>query len=153
LPRHKRSGEQERTAEEAFEALDAVTREFSDALRADRCRPSGRFAAGSVGRTIGVLSPLAGAWSWELLFLLLVHGPQRFGELRRLLGSVSSRVLTDKLRGLEREGFVARQEAGPVSRYALAEKGLVVARHLHPIVFYLNHAGLDPPLTTRRIRR
>ena len=35
-------------------------------------------------------------------------GPKRFNELRRALGSISQRMLTLTLRGLERDGLVTR---------------------------------------------
>lgn len=158
LPGHKRASKRKRTAadfagvtaEVAFDELDAMTIAFSDALREGRCKPSGRFSAGTVTQTLNVLSSLAGAWNAELLFVLLVHGPQRFGELRRHLDGVSSRVLTDKLRHLEKEGYLERREVPPNVVYELSEKGLVVARHLHPIVFFLNH--LADQADSRRAR-
>jgi len=127
------------TAEKAFRTQDAVTAAFSEALREGRCKPSGRFKGAALSQTVRVLAALSGSWNSEILFTLLVHGPQRFGELRRTLGTVSSRVLTDKLRGLESEGFVVRRAEGRTVLYSLAEHGEVIARHLHPIVFYLNH--------------
>src|SRR6185503_1796025 len=36
------------------------------------------------------------------------HGPKRFNEIRRALGSISQRMLTLTLRGLERDGLVTR---------------------------------------------
>src|ERR1700745_4374820 len=36
-------------------------------------------------------------------------GPTRFGALRRKIGGISSRVLTERLRGLEAKGFIFRQ--------------------------------------------
>ena len=38
----------------------------------------------------------------------LGDGPKRFSELRRALGSISQRMLTLTLRGLERDGLVTR---------------------------------------------
>ena len=38
----------------------------------------------------------------------LGDGPRRFSELRRALGSISQRMLTLTLRGLERDGLVTR---------------------------------------------
>ena len=36
------------------------------------------------------------------------NGPRRFNEIRRALGSISQRMLTLTLRGLERDGLVTR---------------------------------------------
>src|ERR1700745_1754835 len=48
---------------------------------------------------------------WRLTILgvsALGDGPKRFNELRRALGSISQRMLTLTLRGLERDGLVTR---------------------------------------------
>jgi DNA-binding HxlR family transcriptional regulator len=95
---------------------------------------------------VSVFAPLVGPWNLELLFLLYVEGPQRFSALKRTLAGVSSRVLTDKARHLEREGLATRRAEGRAVTYALTERGATVARHLHPIVFYLrNEAALARP--------
>src|SRR6266568_7078991 len=46
---------------------------------------------------------------WTVLVVgMLGDGPKRFNELRRGLGSISQRMLTLTLRGLERDGLVTR---------------------------------------------
>jgi DNA-binding HxlR family transcriptional regulator len=46
---------------------------------------------------------------WTVLVVgTLGDGQKRFGELRRALGSISQRMLTLTLRGLERDGLVTR---------------------------------------------
>ena len=46
---------------------------------------------------------------WTVLVVeLLAHGPVRFNEMRRTIGSISQRMLTLTLRGLERDGLVTR---------------------------------------------
>lgn len=46
---------------------------------------------------------------WTVLVVgVLGDGPKRFNELRRALGSISQRMLTLTLRGLERDGLVIR---------------------------------------------
>ena len=54
-----------------------------------------------------VLSRVGDKWS-VLVVSVLGGGPQRFNELRRALGSISQRMLTLTLRGLERDGLVKR---------------------------------------------
>lgn len=39
----------------------------------------------------------------------LPMGPRKFGELRRDLGRISSKVLTDRLRRMEAQGVVVRK--------------------------------------------
>jgi DNA-binding HxlR family transcriptional regulator len=46
---------------------------------------------------------------WAVLVVgVLGDGPKRFTEIRRALGSISQRMLTLTLRGLERDGLVTR---------------------------------------------
>ena len=54
-----------------------------------------------------VLSRVGDKWS-VLVVNALGGGPKRFNELRRGLGSISQRMLTLTLRGLERDGLVTR---------------------------------------------
>ena len=54
-----------------------------------------------------VLSRVGDKWT-VLVVQTLGDGPKRFNELRRALGSISQRMLTLTLRGLERDGLVTR---------------------------------------------
>ena len=46
---------------------------------------------------------------WTILVVgVLGEGPKRFNEIRRALGSISQRMLTLTVRGLERDGLVTR---------------------------------------------
>lgn len=45
----------------------------------------------------------------HILWVLSSNGPTRFGVLRRQVEGMSSRVLTERLRVLERKGFVFRE--------------------------------------------
>jgi DNA-binding HxlR family transcriptional regulator len=46
---------------------------------------------------------------WTVLVVgVLGDGPKRFTEIRRAIGSISQRMLTLTLRGLERDGLVTR---------------------------------------------
>ena len=59
-------------------------------------------------RTVSeVLSRVGDKWT-VLVVTVLGEGPKRFNELRRSLGSISQRMLTLTLRGLERDGLVTR---------------------------------------------
>jgi DNA-binding HxlR family transcriptional regulator len=50
---------------------------------------------------------LGGKWKLVLLFYLL-QAPRRNGELRRLVPSITQKMLTQQLRELERDGVVVR---------------------------------------------
>ena len=54
-----------------------------------------------------VLSRVGDKWT-VLVVSALGDGPKRFNELRKALGSISQRMLTLTLRGLERDGLVTR---------------------------------------------
>jgi DNA-binding HxlR family transcriptional regulator len=59
-------------------------------------------------RTISeVLARVGDKWT-VLVVGELGNGPKRFNEIRRGLGSISQRMLTLTLRGLERDGLVTR---------------------------------------------
>jgi DNA-binding HxlR family transcriptional regulator len=78
---------------------------------------------------------------WSLLIVRdLLDGPRRFGDLRRLLTTVTPKWLTIRLRQLEAEGIVTRdQRAGRREVwYELTEKG----RDLLPVLEALLAWGL-----------
>lgn len=56
-------------------------------------------------RMLGVLS---GPWTFYLIWILANEGPTRFGVFRRRIRGISTKVLTERLRLLEAEGFVTR---------------------------------------------
>lgn len=57
--------------------------------------------------TRGILTRLAEKWTMLTLSALL-HGPMRFGALRRLIEGVSQKMLTKTLRNLEADGLITR---------------------------------------------
>jgi DNA-binding HxlR family transcriptional regulator len=67
------------------------------------------------------------AHKWTLLILVaLKRGPQRFNRLRSMVPGVTSQVLTESLRDLERDGVVVRREYSDVPphvEYGLTELG------------------------------
>ncbi|MFI1972771.1 winged helix-turn-helix transcriptional regulator [Streptomyces cinnamoneus] len=64
------------------------------------------------------LSPIRFGDKWAALVIrCLEDGPRRFSELRIPLRGVSAKVLTQSLRGLRRDGLIARTEhEGPTLR-------------------------------------
>jgi DNA-binding HxlR family transcriptional regulator len=55
-----------------------------------------------------LLKILSSPWTLLLLHRLHIEGPKRFGELKRRLGSISTKTLTERLRMLEAEGWLTR---------------------------------------------
>ncbi|OUJ14788.1 helix-turn-helix domain-containing protein [Acetobacter sp. DsW_063] len=72
-----------------------------------------------------VLSRIGDKWS-VLVVMQLSNGSRRFSDLRRSIGSISQRMLTLTLRGLERDGLVTRTvtpSIPPRVDYALTDLG------------------------------
>lgn len=73
-----------------------------------------------------LLRTLMGPWTTYLIWLLETEGPLRFGELKARTGTISSKVLTERLRHLEAEKLVTRtyqQTIPPTVTYALTPRG------------------------------
>ena len=56
----------------------------------------------------GLLEVLTRPWTLQILWSLSNNGPARFGALKKQVDGISSRVLTERLRSLEENGFVYR---------------------------------------------
>ena len=73
-----------------------------------------------------ILRMLMGPWTTYVLYNLRTYGPQRFGELKRRVGSVSAKMLTERLRTLENAGLVRREYEAtipPKVTYSLTARG------------------------------
>ena len=72
-----------------------------------------------------VLDRIGDRWS-TLVIIVLRDGPKRFGQLAATIDGVSQKMLTQTLRGLERDGLVTRTVhpvVPPRVDYALTELG------------------------------
>ena len=80
---------------------------------------------------------------WKVLILRdLLPGKKRFGELKKSIGSVSQKVLTQQLRAMEEDGLVHREvyaEVPPRVEYSLTELG----ESLKPILDAMMDWGMD----------
>ena len=82
-----------------------------------------------------VLDRIADKWT-VLIVGALEEKTKRFGELRREIGGVSQKMLTQTLRGLERDGLVARMvhaSVPPKVEYSLTELGRTLVPMLEEI--------------------
>ena len=82
------------------------------------------------------LSLIGGKWKSVILFRLLAEPVLRFNELRRLLPSITQRMLTNQLRELERDGLVGRTvypEVPPKVEYRLTAYGQTLAPVIHAL--------------------
>ncbi|MEQ8146212.1 helix-turn-helix domain-containing protein [Streptomyces sp. OP7] len=79
-------------------------------------------------------------WTTPVLWALHTYGRQRFVELERRIGTITPKVLTQRLRQLERDGLVVRTyhpEVPPRVEYEISELG----RSLAPLFAHLAEWG------------
>ncbi|WP_445168706.1 winged helix-turn-helix transcriptional regulator [Mycolicibacterium sp. Dal123E01] len=82
------------------------------------------------------LAVVGGRWKFLVLWQLAVHGPQRFGQLRRLVEGVTEKVLTSALKDLEADGIIDRRdfrELPPRVEYSLTPFGFGLTEALRPL--------------------
>lgn len=88
------------------------------------------FVAACPSRT--VLDRIGDRWT-VLVVICLADGAMRFGELDRRIDGISQKMLTQTLRGLERDGLVTRTvhpEVPPRVEYELTESGRTLTEPL-----------------------
>ena len=78
-----------------------------DAQEGTRATPGNLHVPEDCRAVSEVLARVGDKWT-VLVVSTLGDGPKRFNELRKALGSISQRMLTLTLRGLERDGLVTR---------------------------------------------
>ncbi|MFB7370830.1 winged helix-turn-helix transcriptional regulator [Streptomyces sp. NPDC056222] len=81
-------------------------------------------------------------WTTPILWTLNARGRQRFVELERAIGRITPKVLTQRLRQLERDGLVVRTyhpEVPPRVEYEISELG----RSLAPLFAHLAEWAAD----------
>lgn len=86
-----------------------------------------------------VLQHLTSRWG-TLVMVALATGPHRFAELRRKVGGVSERMLSQTLKDLEADGFVLRtahQVVPPHVDYELTPLGVQAAGHVVALVGWI----------------
>jgi DNA-binding HxlR family transcriptional regulator len=91
-----------------------------------------------------VLSNVTGKWRM-IIILALEDEPKRFGSLKRCIGDVTQSVLTENLRGLQRDGYLIRNvDPGPpvAVSYELTPLGRSLLDMLKPLVFW-SHENMD----------
>lgn len=80
---------------------------------------------------------------WKVLIIReLLSGTKRFGELRRGIGEISQKVLTENLRSMESDGIVDRMEydeTPPRVEYRLSELG----DSMKPVIEAMQNWGIN----------
>ncbi|WP_245589875.1 winged helix-turn-helix transcriptional regulator [Caldanaerobius polysaccharolyticus] len=85
------------------------------------------------------MSILEGKWTF-LIIKNLFDGKMRFGELKKSLGGISPKTLSQRLKELEQKGIIKRTAyptIPPTVEYSLTEKG----RSLKPIIIEMKLWG------------
>ncbi|MDE1821741.1 MAG: helix-turn-helix transcriptional regulator [Euryarchaeota archaeon] len=106
------------------------------------------FMSRSVENNLAVSRALFGKWSAELVVVLYGQRELGFEDLRRHLTGVSPRILSKKLKDLERFGVVRRVTISthpPRVRYSLTDHGIIVARIAEPLFLFLRFLSRYPP--------
>lgn len=83
-------------------------------------------------------------WTTPILWTLNEYGRQRFVELARRIGSITPKVLTQRLRQLERDGLIVRTyhaEVPPRVEYEISDLG----RSLGPLFASLAEWSVNLP--------
>ena len=100
-----------------------------------------------VGRALRLLGDV-----WTLLIVYtLLSGTKRFGELLQVMGNISPKTLSQRLKMLEEMRFVQRQaflEIPPRVEYCLTEKGLALVDIMEAIKQFGQRylSEVEPPL-------
>jgi DNA-binding HxlR family transcriptional regulator len=83
-----------------------------------------------------ILDRIADKWTTLIIGILAQAQHRRFNELRRMIGGISQKMLTQTLRDLERDGLVKRTiyaEIPPRVEYALTSLGQTLCAPLGSI--------------------
>jgi DNA-binding HxlR family transcriptional regulator len=85
---------------------------------------------------------LGGKWKPRILWKLTRDGTLRYAQIKRDLGGITPKMLTQQLRELERDGLVVRKvypEVPPRVEYSLSDFG----KTLRPVLHTLAAWGVD----------
>jgi DNA-binding HxlR family transcriptional regulator len=80
-----------------------------------------------------ILARIGDKWSVLIINLLGEAGTLRFGEIKKMLGDISQKMLTSTLRSLEADGLINRHaymEIPPRVEYELTDLGRNLLPHL-----------------------
>jgi DNA-binding HxlR family transcriptional regulator len=132
------SPELEQGLEDVLTQAQRFGASLRDTVLAQRPSDADRLIESAVAST----QRLLGKWKLEILYSLTLTESARFSELRRRLGTISSRTLSNKLKELEEDGYLQRTvtTTRPLRvDYTLTPEGLRIAALTSPLIAYLNH--------------
>lgn len=88
-----------------------------------------------------ILDRIADKWVTLLIGILAQHESRRFNELKRMIGGISQKMLTQTLRDLERDGLVKRTlypEIPPRVEYELTPLGKTLCGPISALTQWAN---------------
>lgn len=128
-----------------YRACVASASDYSEAVAGFLKRRTPHESAAWLRTSLGASRAIFQPWNMEIVFLVAIRGTARFNELHKELG-LSSRTLSNKLRGLVREGVLERivhAEKSPVRiDYRLTRHGAGIAALMAPVFTRLNLEAL-----------
>ncbi len=98
-----------------------------------------------------ILDLIADKWA-TLIVGLLAAEPMRFAMLQKRIGGISQKMLTQTLRGLERDGLVQRTvyaEVPPRVEYALTPLGRTLCEPINAIIKW-SEENIEAVITARQ---
>jgi DNA-binding HxlR family transcriptional regulator len=100
-----------------------------------------------------ILNHVCSRWG-VLVLVVLLDGTHRFSELRRKIGGVSEKMLSQTLQSLEQDGFLDRKAlpvVPPHVEYSLTSLGEEVARQVDALTTWIEQ-NLPRILEARQVR-
>jgi DNA-binding HxlR family transcriptional regulator len=101
-----------------------------------------------------VLGQVAGRWSIGVLCVLAdASGPIRFSRVLDGVKGITTKVLTQTLRAMERDGFATRKvfpQVPPRVEYELTDLGRQLIAHVDPLIAWANGRAEDFRIARRR---
>jgi DNA-binding HxlR family transcriptional regulator len=92
----------------------------------------------------GILDVIAKKWALLIIALLGNEGERGFNELKKELGCISPKPLSDTLKKLERIGLVEKkilETSPPTVKYSLTADGRELREHLIPMLVWVSARG------------
>lgn len=92
----------------------------------------------------GILDVIAKKWALLIIAILGNEGEKGFNELKKDLGCISPKPLSDTLKNLERIGLVSKkvmETSPPTVKYSLTPDGRELRGHLIPMLVWVSERG------------
>lgn len=92
----------------------------------------------------GILDVIAKKWALLIIAILGNEGEKGFNELKKELGRISPKPLSDTLKNLERIGLVNKnvlETSPPTVKYSLTAEGRELRGHLIPMLVWVSERG------------